>query len=67
MRSVDLLASLPYVDAQNLGACGCSGGGTQASYLGSMDPRIKAVSIACYMSTFETDYNYNCGASLSQW
>ena len=61
MRSVDLLASLAYVDADNLGVTGCSGGGTQSSYLGSVDKRIKAASIACYMSTFETDYNYNYG------
>ena len=59
MRSIDLLSSLPYVDAENLGVCGCSGGGTQSSYLGAVDARIKAASIACYMSTFETDYEYN--------
>ena len=59
MRSIDLLSSLPYVDAENLGVCGCSGGGTQSSYLGAVDGRIKAASIACYMSTFETDYEYN--------
>ena len=53
MRSIDLLASLPFVDAANLGVCGCSGGGTQSSYLGAVDSRIKAASIACYMSTFE--------------
>eukprot|EP01047_Picozoa_sp_COSAG01_P030175 COSAG01_NODE_2095_length_8411_cov_3.964611_2_plen_486_part_00 len=70
MRSTDLLAGLPYVDAENLGVCGCSGGGTQASYLGAVDKRIKAASIACYMSTFETDYNYNYGGevrTLSMW
>jgi dienelactone hydrolase len=61
MRSVDLMAALPFVDADNLGVCGCSGGGTQSSYLGSVDKRIKAASIACYMSTLETDYNYNYG------
>ena len=51
----------PYVDSTNLGVCGCSGGGTQTAYLGSVDPRIKAVSIACYMSTFEVDYSYAYG------
>jgi dipeptidyl aminopeptidase/acylaminoacyl peptidase len=56
-----VLASLPYVDADNLGVCGCSGGGTQSSYLASVDKRIKAASIACYMSTIETDYDYDYG------
>ena len=34
---------------------------TPASYIGSADPRVKAVSIACYMSTLETDYNFVYG------
>ena len=48
MISIDLLESLPHVDEHNLGVVGCSGGGTQSSYLGAMDPRIKAASMACY-------------------
>ena len=41
MVSLDLLESLPGVDKDNLGVVGCSGGGTQSSYLGAMDPRVK--------------------------
>jgi hypothetical protein len=41
MVSLDLLAALPYVDETQLGVVGCSGGGTQSSYLGAMDPRVK--------------------------
>lgn len=58
MRTIDLLASLPFVDEANLGVTGCSGGGTQSAYLGAADPRIKAASIACYMSTMKVDYTY---------
>lgn len=47
MIAVDLLESLPHVDEKNLGVVGCSGGGTQSSYLGAMDSRIKAASMAC--------------------
>jgi dienelactone hydrolase len=61
MRSIDLLTSLPYVNSSKIGATGCSGGGTQSSYIGANDPRIAAVSIACYMSTFEVDYEYAYG------
>lgn len=50
--SLDYLASLPYVNASRMGVAGCSGGGTQASYLAAMDHRIAAASIACYISTF---------------
>ena len=39
MVSIDLLESLPQVDSDSLGVVGCSGGGTQSSYLGAMDPR----------------------------
>lgn len=59
--SLDLLESLPSVDPANLGVVGCSGGGTQASYLGAMDPRVKAASIACYLSTKEIDMLWKGG------
>ena len=35
---------------------GCSGGGVQAAYLGALDDRIGAASIACYTSTLAVDY-----------
>eukprot|EP00039_Didymoeca_costata_P002094 m.57479 g.57479 ORF g.57479 m.57479 type:complete len:914 (+) comp11111_c0_seq1:86-2827(+) len=61
--SLDVLSSLSYVDSDNLGVVGCSGGGTQSSYLAAMDPRIKAVSMACYMSTFEIDRLWAAGGA----
>jgi hypothetical protein len=63
MLSLDLLAGLPYVDEAQLGVVGCSGGGTQSSYLGAMDPRVKAASMACYMSTFEIDRLWAAGGA----
>ena len=45
------LANLPRTHACQV--AGCSGGGTQSSYLGAMDDRIAAASIACYTSTFK--------------
>lgn len=61
MISLDLLESLPQVDSHNLGVVGCSGGGTQSSYLGAMDARVKAASMACYISTKEIDMLWNAG------
>eukprot|EP01079_Euglenida_sp_SAG-EU17-18_P005006 gene5006-900_t len=61
VASLDLLAGLPYVDPGNLGVTGCSGGGTQSAYLAAADPRVKAASIACYMSTMPVDYAYVYG------
>ncbi|MGN6268825.1 MAG: alpha/beta hydrolase family protein [Sphingomonas sp.] len=53
MRGVDFLASRPEVDAQRIGAFGCSGGGTATAYLGAMYPRVKAVATACFVTDFD--------------
>ena len=51
-RALDYLASREEVDAERLGATGCSGGGTVAAYISALDPRIKAAAPACYVNTF---------------
>ncbi|MEP7377292.1 MAG: acetylxylan esterase [Chitinophagaceae bacterium] len=53
IRGVDLLSSLPYVDAQNIGATGASGGGNQTMWLTAMDERIKAAVPVVSAGTFE--------------
>ncbi len=50
IRSVDFLTSLEYVDAEKIGACGNSGGGTQTCYISMVDPRIKAAAPGCYVN-----------------
>jgi hypothetical protein len=54
IRGVDLLASLPYVDAQNIGATGSSGGGNQTMWLTAMDERIKAAVPVVSVGTIES-------------
>ncbi|MEO6722012.1 MAG: acetylxylan esterase [Ferruginibacter sp.] len=54
IRGVDLLSSLPYVDAQNIGATGSSGGGNQTMWLAAMDERIKAAVPVVSAGTFES-------------
>lgn len=55
MRAVDLLCSLPFVDAGRIGATGASGGGNQTLYLSALDERIKAAVSAVSVGTYESN------------
>lgn len=61
MRAIDLLCSLPFVDSNNIGATGASGGGNQTTMLAAIDERVKAavpvVSVGTYQSYI---MNSNC-------
>ena len=52
MRGVDYLSSLPEVDTKRIGAFGCSGGGTVTALTAALDPRIAAIGVACYITSF---------------
>jgi hypothetical protein len=54
LRGVDLLSSLTYVDPQNIGATGASGGGNQTMWLAAVDERIKAAVPVVSVGTFES-------------
>jgi hypothetical protein len=54
MRGVDLLCSLQYVDENNIGAAGASGGGNQTMWLAAVDERIKAAVPVVSVGTFES-------------
>jgi cephalosporin-C deacetylase-like acetyl esterase len=53
MRGIDYLAQLPEVDAEHIGAFGCSGGGTITAMLGALDTRVAAIGVACYITSFD--------------
>jgi len=53
VRGLDYLAARPDVDAQRLGAFGCSGGGTITAFLSALDERVKATATACYVTDFD--------------
>ena len=52
-RGIDYLVSRPDVDPTRLGAAGCSGGGALTTFIGAMDPRLKAVVPACYPNSYQ--------------
>ncbi len=54
MRGVDLLCSLPYVDAAKIGATGASGGGNQTMWLAAMDTRITAAVPVVSVGSFQS-------------
>ncbi len=54
MRGVSLLQSLNYVDKNNIGATGASGGGNQTMWLAAMDERVKAAVPVVSVGTFES-------------
>ncbi len=51
MRALDYLTARPEVDAGRIGAAGCSGGGNITTFIGALDPRIKAAAPACYLNS----------------
>jgi hypothetical protein len=54
MRGVDLLCSLKFVDKENIGATGASGGGNQTMWLSALDERIKAAVPVVSVGSFES-------------
>ena len=65
-RSVDVLASLPEVDAKRIGCAGLSGGGYRATYLTGIEPRLQASVIVGWMTTLPTtlDIPYSVHSGL---
>jgi cephalosporin-C deacetylase-like acetyl esterase len=53
MRGIDYLVSRQDVNAERIGALGCSGGGTSTAYLAALDDRVKVAGIACYITSFK--------------
>jgi dienelactone hydrolase len=63
MRAIDYLVSRPDVDPERIGATGCSGGGTQTTYIAALDARVKVAAVACYMNSFQTLFAGSIGDS----
>ncbi len=59
LRAVDLLETLDYVDADNIGVIGHSLGGHNALFTAVFDPRLKAVVTSCGFTTFHDYYAGN--------
>lgn len=63
MRSIDLLAERPEVDAERIGVIGHSLGGHNAIFVGAFDPRLKVVVSSCGWTPFR---HYDIGEEASK-
>ncbi len=63
IRAVDVLASLPEVDRQRIGAIGHSLGGHNTLFAAAFDERIKAMVTSCGFTSFAKYY----GGDLTGW
>lgn len=63
MRGVDLLRSLPEVDARRIGAIGHSLGGHNALFTAAFDSRIRCIITNCGFTSFSAYY----GGDLAGW
>ena len=63
IRAVDLLTSMPEVDAKRIGVIGHSLGGHNALFVAAFDKRIKAVVTSCGFTSFAKYY----GGDLTGW
>jgi dienelactone hydrolase len=52
IRGVDYLISRKEVDPDRIGIFGCSGGGTQTTFIAALDDRIKAAAPGCYITGY---------------
>ncbi|GIW81651.1 MAG: hydrolase [Gemmatales bacterium] len=59
MRSVDLLASLPEVDAERIGVIGHSLGGHNSMFVAAFDERIRCIVSNCGFCSFRRYYKGN--------
>jgi dienelactone hydrolase len=55
VRCLDYLLTRPDVDGDRLGMAGLSGGGSQTLYTAAVEPRLKAASPTCAVTTFRAD------------
>jgi cephalosporin-C deacetylase-like acetyl esterase len=51
-RALDYLESRPDVDTARMGVTGCSGGGALTTFIGALDPRVKAIAPGCFLSGY---------------
>ena len=60
MRAADYLQSLPFVQSENIGITGTSGGGNQTMYAGALEERFKCVVPVCSVGNYQAYLGVAC-------
>lgn len=67
IRALDYLLTREEVDPQHIGVTGASGGGTQTTWLCSLDSRITMAAPACFVTTFRRNAENELPADTEQY
>ncbi|HAL13777.1 MAG TPA: acetylxylan esterase, partial [Planctomycetaceae bacterium] len=60
IRAADYLQSLAFVQSENLGITGTSGGGNQTMYAGALEERFKCVVPVCSVGNYQAYLGVAC-------
>jgi dienelactone hydrolase/pimeloyl-ACP methyl ester carboxylesterase len=66
IRGLDYLLSRPEVDRTQVGVTGNSGGGTLATYLSALDPRLTMAAPSCYICSFQANIENELSSDAEQ-
>lgn len=66
IRAVDYLLSREEVDPNHIGVTGNSGGGTQATWLCGVEPRLSMAAPSCFLTTFRHNVENELPADIEQ-
>lgn len=66
IRAIDYLMTRKEVDPNHIGVTGNSGGGTQATWLCGLDPRITMAAPSCFVTTFRRNLENEEAADSEQ-
>lgn len=66
IRCVDYLLTRPEVDPRHIGVTGNSGGGTQATWLCGVEPRLTMAAPSCFVVGFGTNLENELPADIEQ-
>ncbi|MEM7134591.1 MAG: acetylxylan esterase [Chloroflexota bacterium] len=66
IRGLDYLLGRPETDSRRVGVTGCSGGGTQTTFVAALDPRVTMAAPDCYITSWLANLENELPADAEQ-